>query len=252
MNLEASQGWVARNAFAVTSGEYWRTFATGRAGCLARLVRQGCATFLYGLESLERRAGFAKEHTDQGVSMTPRKSRPESKKLGFAAMVSLLLVCFPVQARERLSWDYSGHDKLNALFTSEEGPLYGEKQNRRVYHLRFVVEGESLESWTEILEIIDTHREHEPENAHLWFERFQAQGNETCPSEWTIIDEQADSIIFQRTSKDCPAFDDQDALYRVLYGRQNVFLIFATLKGEMDESGVAGWLNVLRSAEIRR
>lgn len=179
-----------------------------------------------------------------GTCLSPRA-------LGVAGLVALLLASFPAHARERLSWDYGGYDKLAALFTSEEGPLYGEKQGRRTYHLRFVVEGDSLEDWTEILEIIDTSRRDEPDSAQSWFQRFQAQGNETCPSDWTVIDEQADSITFQRTAKACPGFDDQDALYRVLYGEDNVFLIFATRKGELDEASRAGWLNVLRSAEVR-
>lgn len=177
---------------------------------------------------------------------------PGPPAFGFLALAALLLATLPVHARERLSWDYTGYDKLEALFTSEAGPLYGEKQDRRTYHLRFVIEGESLEDWTEILEIIDTHRKNEPDTAHLWLERFRTQGNETCPSEWTTIDEQADSIIFRRTAKDCEGFDDQDALYRVLYGRKNVFLIFATMKGDMDEISRDGWLTVLRSAEIRK
>ena len=184
--------------------------------------------------------------------MTSTRNYTSRITLGFSALATLLLTSFPVHGKERLSWDYSGYEKLAALFTSEPGPLYGEKQNRRSYHLRFVVEGESLEEWTEILEIIDTHRRDEPDNTHLWFERFQAQGNETCPSQWITIDEKADSIIFRRTAKNCHGFDDQDALYRVLYGEKNVFLIFATQKGEMDAVSREGWLNVLQSAEIRK
>jgi len=174
-----------------------------------------------------------------------------SVAFGFLAVTALLLTSFSALATERLSWEYTGYEKLATLFESEPGPLYGEKENRRTYHLRFVVEGESLEDWTEILEIISTWRKHEPESVQLWLERFQAQGNETCPSKWTTIDEQASSIIFRRTAKDCQGFDDQDALYKVLYGKKKVFLIFATKKGEMDEASRDGYLTVLRAAEIR-
>ena len=170
---------------------------------------------------------------------------------GFLAVTALLFATLPVHAKERLSWDYTGYEKLAALFDSELGPLYGEKENRRTYHLRFVVEGESLEDWTEILELISTWRKHEPDSVQLWLERFQAQGNETCPSEWTTIDEQADSIIFRRTAKDCQEFDDQDALYKIVFGKKKVFVLFATVKGEMDEVSRDGWLAVLRSAEVR-
>jgi hypothetical protein len=200
-----------------------------------------------GQESL----GFEDDLSVGDIGMACTRLCPSVGALGCAAALALFLASFPVHARERLSWDYSGYDKLEALFTSEEGPLYGEKQSRRTYHLRFVVEGESLEDWTEILEIIDTYRRDEPDDAQSWFRRFQAQGNETCPSEWTAVDEQTDSIIFRRTAKDCREFDDQDALYRILYGKENVFLIFATLKGELDAVSLSGWLNVLRSAEIR-
>lgn len=167
------------------------------------------------------------------------------------AVTTLLLVSLPAHAEERLSWEYSGYDKAASLFDSEAGPLWGEKQDRRTYHLRFVIEGESLENWTEILETISTRRKDEPDSARLWLERFQAQGNATCPSEWTTIDERDDSIIFSRTAKGCQGFDDQDAVYNVLYGKKKVFLIFATMKGEMDKVSRDGWLTVLRSAEIR-
>lgn len=173
------------------------------------------------------------------------------KTTGLLVMAIFLLTSLPANARERLSWDYSVYDKLNTLFTTGEGPLYGEKQGRRTYHLRFVVEGESLQDWTEILEIINTDLRDEPDEVGAWFERFRVQGNKTCPSDWVVIEEQSDSIIFQRTAKNCQGFDDQDAVYRVLYGKKNVFVIFATLKGEMDEASRMGYLNVLRSAEVR-
>ena len=179
------------------------------------------------------------------------KNSPSSLAVGSLAAIALLLTSFSVLAKERLSWEYTGYEKLATLFESEPGPLYGERENRRTYHLRFVVEGESLEDWTEILEIMSTWRKHEPESVQLWLERFQAQGNETCPSKWTTIDEQASSIIFRRTAKNCQGFDDQDALYKVMYGKKKVFLIFATMKGEMDETSRDGYLAVLRDAEIR-
>lgn len=169
----------------------------------------------------------------------------------FLAVTLVLLANLPAHAAERLSWEYTGYDKVAALFDSEDGPLHGEKQDRRRYLLRFVVEGDSLEDWTEILELISTWRKHEPDNVQLWLERFQAQGNETCPSEWTTIDEQADSIIFMRTARSCQGFDDQDAIYKVAYGKKKVFVLFATVKGEMDEVGRNGWLTILRSAEVR-
>jgi hypothetical protein len=179
------------------------------------------------------------------------KTFPSPLTFGCLAVTAFLLVSSPVQSRERLSWTYAGYEKLAALFDSEDGPLYGEKENRRTYHLRFVIEGESLETWTEILEIIDTRRKDEPDTAQQWFERFREHGDETCSSEWTTIDEQATSIIFRRTAKNCQGFDDQDALYRVLYGKKNVFLIFATRKGDMDDVILEGYLTVLRSAEVR-
>ena len=163
----------------------------------------------------------------------------------------MLLAALSVHAEERLSWDYSGYEKLAALFNSDAGPLYGEKQDRRTYHLRFVVEGESLQDWTEILETISTRRKDEPDSVQQWFERFEAHGDETCPSEWTTIDENDSSIIFRRTTTGCQDFEDQDAVYHVVYGRKKVFVIFATMKGEMDEASRDGWLTVLRSAEIR-
>jgi hypothetical protein len=167
-------------------------------------------------------------------------------------VMAFMSVSVAVRAEERLSWTYDGYEKLAKLFESEEGPLYGEKESRRVYHLRFVVEGESLEDWVEILETVSTRRKDEPKQVQLWLERFRVQGDKTCPGDWTIIDEQDTSITFLRSVDECPEFGAQDALYRVLYGKKKVFLIFATRKGRMSEDLQASWLRVLNSAEIRK
>jgi len=185
------------------------------------------------------------------IRMTSSKCSRRQLASILLAVTALPLTTSSVHAAERLSWEYAGYEKLATLFDSEAGPLYGEKEDRRRYLLRFVVEGDSLEEWTEILEIVSTLRKHEPDNVKLWYERFQAQGNETCPSEWTTIEERADSITFRRTSKDCQGFDDQDALYKVVYGKKKVFALFATIKGEMDEADRDGYLTVLNSAEVR-
>jgi hypothetical protein len=167
-------------------------------------------------------------------------------------LMASLTVPADVHAEERLSWTYDGYEKLAKLFESEGGPRYGEKQSRRVYHLRFVVEGESLEEWVEILETISTRRKDEPKQIRLWLESFRAKGDRTCPGDWTILDERDTSITFLRSVDECPGFGAQDALYRVLYGKKKVFLIFATRKGGMSEDLQASWLRVLNSAEIRK
>lgn len=185
------------------------------------------------------------------IIMTSSSNSCRQIALVLLAVMALPLTTSSVHAAERLSWEYTGYEKLAALFDSDAGPLYGEKEDRRKYLLRFVIEGDSLEDWTEILEIVSTWRKHEPENVRLWYERFQAQGDETCLSEWTVIDERTDSITFRRTAQNCEGFDDQDALYKVVYGKKKVFALFATIKGEMDDARRDGYLAVLESAEVR-
>jgi hypothetical protein len=136
----------------------------------------------------------------------------------------------------------TGPDAL--VYTDDKAPLY--------VFTRFVIEGSSTEQWTESLELLNTQRKNEPKNVKAWYDRFKAEGTEHCQSDWQVLSESRKTLMFERRSGDCPPFAAQHALYRVLYGKNEVFVFTATRIGEMDAATREGWLGLLRSAEIKR
>jgi len=115
-----------------------------------------------------------------------------------------------------------------------------------------VVDGTSADDWVEALEVLNTLKRNEPKTPQQWFERYRAAGTQTCAGDFTLLAQDKHSVTFARTTPACPPHAAQAGLYRALYGKDQVFLLIATRKGEMPEEVRAAWLAVLASAEIRR
>ncbi len=154
---------------------------------------------------------------------------------------------------ERVSFDYSAFPKFEGIFISGSDPLVFEQDRWPKYiHTRFIIEGSSAEEWTEIFEMINTQRKNEPKDVRGWYDRFQTQGEKTCQSNWEILEESKESMMFEHRADDCQPFEAQHALYRVFYGKKNVFVLFATRKAGMDAETRDRWMKLLKSAEIKR
>ncbi len=85
-----------------------------------------------------------------------------------------------------------------------------------------------------------------------WYERFKAHGDETCESEWQVLKESKKALMFERHSDACEPFEAQHALYNLLYGKREVFLMIATRKGAMDADTRDGWMQLLQTAKVHR
>lgn len=170
------------------------------------------------------------------------------------SLLTLLIMLFvptPAQA-ERLEWDYSANPSLANIATDPE-PLIFTKDRAPEYVLtRFIIEGSSAEEWTESLEIMNTWKKNQPKDVSGWYEKFKLQEEASCQSAWEILEELKKSMIFERQSESCPPFAAQHALYRVLYGKRNIFVLIATRKEGMDDETRGSWMSVLESAEVKR
>ena len=163
----------------------------------------------------------------------------------------------PVWA-QGMSWSYSEYDKFESIFGEEarnqnEGylPIYEEDRTPDYYLMRFVLEGpHDSDDWIEALEIINTARSDEPGSLKKWYKVFHANADSKCPSEWTVIEQERKSMLFERLSESCGGFPAQQALYRVLYGKYDVHVLIATRKPSMDDATRDGWLRMLRSAKL--
>jgi hypothetical protein len=99
---------------------------------------------------------------------------------------------------------------------------------------------------------MSTQRKNEPKNVKGWYDRFQAQGEKTCSSDWEILKESKKALMFERRVSNCDSFGTQHALYKVLYGKREVFVLIATRKAQMDAGTRDGWIELLKSAKISR
>jgi hypothetical protein len=169
-------------------------------------------------------------------------------------LLSLLVIGPVVAHADSVNFDYSAYSKFfDAVFARESGPLIYEEDKAPLYVLqRFIVEGVSTDEWTEALEIMSTQRKNEPENVRGWYDRFQAQGEKTCPGDWEILKESKKELTFERSVNNCDPLGTQHALYKVLYGKREVFVLIATRKAQMDAGTRDGWIDLLKSAEISR
>lgn len=145
---------------------------------------------------------------------------------------------------------YKLNDFFNDQINDESRILLVENNEPISRYTLLVLEGESTDQWTEALEIIVTLRMNAPKKVKKWYKGFQKQGDSRCPSEWRLLAEERKSLTFERISEHCPPLEAQHALFRVLYGKPEVFLLIATVKGTMDETTRSHWLAVLKSTKV--
>jgi hypothetical protein len=159
------------------------------------------------------------------------------------------------QARaDVLYYDLDGYAKLAAAVSTSDGhvPIVYTEDRAPVYVLtRIVVDGSSADEWAEALEIMNTMRHDAPRKLAAWYDAFRAKGDAACESEWTVLAQTPASMTFERRSGDCPPHGEQHALYRVIYGKRQIFTLIATRKPGMDEATRGAWIGVLESAELQ-
>jgi hypothetical protein len=169
------------------------------------------------------------------------------------ASLSLALVAPAAMAVDMLQYSFANYDRLSRAVATRDGhkPIVYTEDRAPVYVLtRIVVEGTSAEDWDEAMEILNTMRHDEPPTVADWYQRFHEHGDASCKSEWTVLGQSESSLTFERKSGECPPHASQQAIYKVMYGKKQVFLLIGTRKGTMDEATRAGWLAVMESASV--
>lgn len=170
------------------------------------------------------------------------------------ALSCLWLLPANVTFAETVFFDYDAYPPLARAMAPTDGtdPMVYMQNRAPVYVLtRVVVDGASAQDWVEALEVMDTRRRDAPKTLDAWYAEFRRTGEAACPSTWTVLDQGQGSMTFERVSGECPPHGAQHALYRVLYGRSEVFTLIATRKGDMDEASREAWLTVLKSAKVK-
>jgi hypothetical protein len=151
---------------------------------------------------------------------------------------------------DRLAFSPTPFPRLAENFDRKEMVNFQEKPGR--YTLtRFVAQGRNKDDWDIAFEVMDSPRIVEPPTVAEWLTRFRTEGDQNCPGgEWEILAQTDNDLTFERRTRACPPHVAQHALYRVLYGPQNVFMLICTQKGVFDTQTRAECLATLQTAEI--
>lgn len=117
---------------------------------------------------------------------------------------------------------------------------------------RFVLEGESQDAWTSALEVVEFSKKGQPGSAVEWFDAYRANGDEHCPDGvWTIMQQDKNSVLYERETGECDGNAPQHSLSRVLYGKKQVFLLIFTTSSELSTEDRDLWVTTLGNASAK-
>jgi len=169
--------------------------------------------------------------------------------------MSAILLSGPMVAHtDNWGFDRSAYPRLTDAMSAamSERLIYQEDKSPEYVLSRIIVDGTSIEEWNEAFEIIRTQRKNESRNVDGWYASFQAQAETTCPSDWEILEQLEGALTFERHASDCASLDVQHAIYKVLYGKHEVFVLIGKCRTQMDAATRTSWIKLLGSAEIKR
>ncbi len=125
-------------------------------------------------------------------------------------------------------------------------------QPGEAYLTRFVWQGESIDNWTEALEVFNTWRRNFPPTVDDAYKKAIDLRKKKCPdSTFNIISQDASSILYEIRTTNCPPNPDENSLTRTIYGNNNVFsLIYTNKTKEMPKEKRDEWTTILSNARI--
>lgn len=129
---------------------------------------------------------------------------------------------------------------------------YKEFDFGNAYLTRFVYEGQSIEDWTEALEIFNTWKKNFPKSPEDAYKQQLEKRKKMCPeASFHVISQDNNSVLYEINTVNCPPHPDEHSITRLLYGRTNVFSLIYTNKTKDLSKEIRGeWLSILSEANI--
>jgi hypothetical protein len=146
-----------------------------------------------------------------------------------------------------------GPEKLIYVLPSGMEPKFVQDYDYgSVYMIRFVMQGNSIDDWTEVFEVVNAMKSNYPKNPLEMYNQTVEKRKMRCQNaECSIINQTPESIIYEIKTKKCPPFPDEYSINRVLYGKTNVFLlIYTSRKPELLQKTRDEWMGILSKAHI--
>jgi len=170
-------------------------------------------------------------------------------------IAGLLVMVAMISGLAGLQKQAQAGERINFKFPTDLGmPKYSkefriEPEGRLT---RLVLEGDSIDNWTEALEIINTWRKNYPPTIDNAYQIHIEGLQKSCPeSTVSVISKDSGSILFERKTVNCQPRPDENALTRILYGNSDVFLLVYTNKvKELPKEKRDGWIKALSEAKI--
>ncbi|NBW75265.1 MAG: hypothetical protein EBR34_05630 [Sphingomonadaceae bacterium] len=171
-------------------------------------------------------------------------------KLRLALFVGTLLLAAPANA-ERLKFDHRLSPPLKAVFDGGDPAMidFNDKNPRYVTDL-IAIQGKSAKDWIEALLIVARTPDKKVRTVAEWVAELQAEGQRRCASQFRTLAEDPASTTFERRSSGCASGYPPVALYRVVAGKNSLFLLGFLHKAEPSPQEEEQWRAVLASATI--
>jgi hypothetical protein len=167
-------------------------------------------------------------------------------------LLFLLLLAMPAAAfAERLHFDHRLYPSLKAVFDNDRDEMIAYDNSNPKYVIdRIAIQGKSATDWTEAFDIVVRTPSKKIATAEDWLAEIKAKVGKSCASEFSIIAQDTNSLTFSRRSTDCGPDKVQFALYRIVKGERNLFMLNAINRGDMENQKRQQWLALLASARL--
>lgn len=143
-------------------------------------------------------------------------------------------LAIPVRLDEHVEFATAAFPRFEASIQDEKRVHREERKDIGLVIVRFVIEGRDTMDWDVAFEILQSRRAEEPATPSAWLQHYRSASDPSCPSEWQVLQEAADSVTFERKSPDCPPHVAQQAIHRMIYGPAGAWQLVCTQKGTLD------------------
>jgi hypothetical protein len=124
---------------------------------------------------------------------------------------------------------------------------------RQVEVTRWVWEGESIDDWTEALEVVNTLRRNSPPSPAEAVQTLVDLRLARCPGATSrVLHQDESSVLYEVVTIDCPPHPDEHSINRLIYGPKEVFnLIYTNKVNPLPLATRERWIDVLSRATLQ-
>lgn len=176
--------------------------------------------------------------------------RKFAPRIMFLCVAGMMVGCATLSGpRENLNFsmpkDSSGEVRQHKYFKEFD---FG-----NAYLMRFVFEGQSIDDWSEAMEVINTWKKNFPKSPEEAYKQVLEKRKKMCPeASFHVISQDNNSILYEIKTVNCPPHPDEHSITRLLYGRTDVFnLIYTNKTKDLPKETREEWIRILSDAWIR-